>query len=131
MEMSLWEVLQYLTTTAFGATSIVSILLYRGANKRVKYAEAALKEEEVKLKVTENEKGVVDNYERLVTRLEGVISGQDSKYEKMEAFHQERYEYLNRRQSDNEEKVRALTLKIEKEKVFLCTDLNCKVRKRK
>lgn len=131
MEMSLMGVLQFVVTAVFGTTSVISIVLYRGANKRVKYAEAALMEEEVKIKVTENEKGVVDNYERLVTRLETIISGQDFKYEKMEAFHQERYEFLSKRQEENEEKVRVLTLKIEKEKVLICTDLTCNVRKRK
>lgn len=134
MNYNIVEILGYI----FGAGGMFSIFAYFKQNKQLKIKEVELADVNVKLaaanvKLTDAtaETSIVENYEKLVDRLESTITSQDERIEKIESFHERRYQELSKQLDINTTKIKELSKKINANKPFICYDLNCKVRKNK
>lgn len=128
------EILGYI----FGAGGLFSLIAYFKQNKQLKIKEVELADVNVKLaaanvKLTDAtaETSIVENYEKLIDRLESTITSQDERIEKIESFHERRYQELSKQLDINTTKIKELSKKINADKPFICYDLNCKVRKNK
>lgn len=104
-----------------GATGVISLFVFRKQDKRIKVAEATVQEASAQT-------SIVSNYETLLDRYEKTLQDSDSKRQLAENFHQERYEFLEKKMKENEKKLEGFMESEKKMRPLICYDLNCKLR---
>lgn len=124
--------------SAILTSGIISILLFRKQDKRLKEAEAKVNEATAKVNEAQADVAkaqaqttIVSNYETLLDRYEKKSERDEERMREMEKFHNSRYDFIEKQQELNNAKIDTL-IKSEKEmKPFLCYDTVCAVRKNK
>ena len=115
----------------FGAGGLASFFLYRKANDRAKNAEADKIAAEARLASAEADRGVIDNYEKLITRYESYAVTSDTKYDKMKEYYDKRIDMLEAQLEANTKQLKAFEEELTATKKFVCYNMDCTTRRSK
>lgn len=110
--------------TLGGLSGLLSVFLFLKQDKRIKNAEAELRESEA-------QNTIVSDYEKLLDRYEKTLKDTDARHEQISKMHTEKYEFLEKQMKDNKCRLDEY-LKSDKElRQSLCYVVNCQLRQQK
>lgn len=115
----------------FGAGGIVSLFMYYNATKRLKVAEADKLTAEARLAEATADKGVIDNYETMITRYEKYINTLDDRFQLQKKLFDQQIKLFQERLDITTNKVSDLEKQLAQSSTIVCYELDCKLRRTK